>query len=56
MVLGVFLGSALWWLILTGGISLLRNKFTPQWLLWINRLSGVILALFGLFALLSLHW
>ncbi len=56
VVLGVFLGSTLWWLILTGGISLLRNKFTPQWLLWINRLSGVILALFGLIALLSLHW
>lgn len=54
VVLGVFLGSTLWWLILTGGISLLRSKFTSQWLLWINRLSGAILALFGLLALLSL--
>ena len=54
VVLGVFAGSTLWWIILTGAISLLRSKFTPQWLLWINRVSGVIITLFGVFALLSL--
>jgi len=54
VVLGVFTGSALWWCVLTGGISLLRGKFTPQWLLWINRISGIIIALFGAFALFSL--
>jgi threonine/homoserine/homoserine lactone efflux protein len=54
VVLGVFAGSALWWCVLTGGISLLRGKFTPQWLQWINRISGVIIALFGAFALFSL--
>ena len=54
VVAGVFLGSATWWLLLTGGISLLRGKFTYQWLLWINRLSGGIIAFFGLLALLSL--
>jgi threonine/homoserine/homoserine lactone efflux protein len=51
---GVFLGSALWWLLLTGCTSLLRGKFTHQWLLWINRISGSIIMLFGLLALLSL--
>ncbi|HEU5230191.1 MAG TPA: LysE family transporter [Ktedonobacteraceae bacterium] len=51
---GVFLGSASWWFFLTGGISLLRAKFTYRWLLWINRLSGGVIALFGLLALLSL--
>jgi threonine/homoserine/homoserine lactone efflux protein len=56
VVLGVFTGSALWWFILTGGISLLRGNFTPGWLLWINRISGVILVLFGILALLSLKW
>lgn len=54
VVLGVFVGSTLWWCILTSGISLLRRKFTPRWLLWINRLSGLILILFGVFALISL--
>ena len=54
VVLGVFVGSTLWWCILTSGISLSRRKFTPQWLLWINRISGIILILFGVFALISL--
>lgn len=54
VVLGVFSGSTLWWIILTGSISLLRSKFTARWLLWINRVSGGIIALFGVVALLSL--
>ena len=54
VVLGVFAGSTLWWIILTSAISLLRSKITPQWLLWINRVSGAIITLFGAIALLSL--
>ncbi|HTK09802.1 MAG TPA: LysE family transporter [Ktedonobacteraceae bacterium] len=54
VVCGVFLGSTIWWLILTGGVSLLRDRFTALWLLWINRISGVAITLFGLFALLSI--
>lgn len=54
VVCGVFLGSASWWCLLTGGLSLLRGKFTPRWLLWVNRISGSIILLFGVFALLSL--
>lgn len=54
VVCGVFLGSAIWWGLLTGGISLVREKFTPYWLLWIHRISGGIITLFGLLALLSL--
>ena len=55
VVCGVFLGSVSWWCILTGGISLLRKRFTARWLLWINRISGVIILLFGVLALLSLR-
>jgi putative LysE/RhtB family amino acid efflux pump len=54
VVCGVFLGSALWWCLLTGGIGLLRGKFAAVWLLWINRLSGAVIAVFGLVTLLSL--
>ncbi len=54
VVCGVFLGSALWWCILTGGVSLLRGRLTPLWLLWINRVSGGGLALFGIVLLFSL--
>ncbi len=54
VVCGVFLGSALWWCLLTGGLSLLRGKITARWLLWVNRISGSIILLFGIVALLSL--
>jgi len=54
VVLGVFSGSTLWWIILTSAISLLRKKINSQLLLWINRISGAIITLFGIVALLSL--
>ena len=54
VVCGVFAGSTLWWCFLTSGISLLRQKFTPLWLLWINRLSGAVIMGFGVFVLYSL--
>ena len=53
LVAGVFTGSALWWLILSGGVSLLRDRFTPQALGWVNRISGLVVAGFGVFALWS---
>lgn len=54
LVLGVFLGSALWWLTLSSGVSLFRAKFTLQHLRWVNKISGTIIAGFGLLALASL--
>jgi len=54
LVLGVFTGSALWWLMLSGGVSLLRSKFDARRLEWVNRISGVIITGFGVVALLSL--
>jgi threonine/homoserine/homoserine lactone efflux protein len=54
LVMGVFLGSALWWLILSSGVSLFRTKFTPVRLRWVNRLAGVIIGGFGVVVLLSL--
>jgi len=56
MVLGVFLGSALWWLILSTSVGLLRSSFTPERLRWVNRGAGVIIAAFGVAALVSLKF
>jgi threonine/homoserine/homoserine lactone efflux protein len=53
-VLGVFVGSALWWLTLSSGVSLLAGRFNARAMRWVNRLSGVIIAGFGLLALVSL--
>ena len=53
LVFSVFAGSALWWLILSGSVSLLRKKVTPSVLKWINRVSGAIITVFGVVALIS---
>lgn len=54
LVLGVFLGSALWWLALSTAVSLLRSRVSPRGLRWVNRVSGLIILGFGLAALASL--
>jgi threonine/homoserine/homoserine lactone efflux protein len=51
LVLGVFSGSAAWWLLLSGGVSLLRAKVTTGTLRWINRLAGLVIVGFGVAAL-----
>ena len=53
-VLGVFLGSSSWWVILSVGTSLLRNRITISGLLWINRISGSIILGFGIAAIIGL--
>ncbi len=54
VVLGVFLGSAGWWLLLSGIVSIFRSRITPRALRWINRISGLIILAFGLGMLLRL--
>jgi threonine/homoserine/homoserine lactone efflux protein len=55
MVAGVFVGSALWWLALSAGVSLVRARFTAAWMRAVNRVSGTILCGFGIWALWKLH-
>ncbi len=52
LVAGVFTGSALWWFLLSGAASLLRHRFTPVAMLWVNRCSGLLIFSFGMAALL----
>ena len=53
LVLGVFIGSTLWWLLLSFGVGAFRTRFNTQRLRWVNRLSGAIIVAFGLVALIS---
>jgi threonine/homoserine/homoserine lactone efflux protein len=52
LVLGVFVGSASWWLLLSGAVGLLRDRFNSSWIRWVNRLAGIIIAGFGVAAIL----
>ena len=47
LVLGVFLGSAAWWLGLSTVIGLFRGRIGGPALGWINRVSGAALIAFG---------
>jgi threonine/homoserine/homoserine lactone efflux protein len=54
IVSGVFLGSALWWLVLSSSISLFRTKLDSTKLQLLNRIFGIVIIIFGLLALKQL--
>ncbi len=56
LVLGVFLGSAIWWLLLVAVFSIFKKRFEHHELQWVNRIAGLIIAGSGILALLSLEW
>jgi threonine/homoserine/homoserine lactone efflux protein len=51
LILGVFLGSALWWFCLSWGVTLFSQKLTPPRLKWLNRLAGAAILSFGVVAI-----
>ena len=53
LVLGVFAGSACWWLTLSLGIGSIRNHLTNDYMIWINQISGTVIVIFGIAALTS---
>ena len=50
LTLGVLAGSTLWWVVLTSIVAWLREKVSTTVLLWVNRLSGAALVVFGIVA------
>lgn len=54
LVIGVFFGSGLWWLTLSTIVDVLGKRFNTQGLIWINKVSGIIVLIFGLIALASI--
>jgi threonine/homoserine/homoserine lactone efflux protein len=54
LIAGVFTGSCAWWLILVIITSIFRSRLNTTGLGWVNRISGTIIAVFGLIVLLSL--
>ena len=53
MVIGVFSGSAAWWLLLSAATGIFRNKISESKLALVNKISGFIILVFGVFALIS---
>lgn len=53
MVLGVFMGSAVWWFFLSGLVSFFRERIDFKAMRWVNRISGLIILAFGIAAIVS---
>jgi threonine/homoserine/homoserine lactone efflux protein len=56
LVAGVLIGSTLWWLILSEGVSLFRHKISQKVMSYINIGAGILIIAFGLLAWSSLCW
>lgn len=52
-VVGVFIGSCGWWLLLSLGTEQIKQRFTSDYFLKINHICGVVIGLFGVGTLLS---
>lgn len=48
---GVFSGSMLWWVVLSGGVALAQHRLPPAFALWVARGSGALMLGFGLWAI-----
>jgi len=47
VILGIFLGSMTWWLILGGIITFIQKKISEDWIAKIKYIASAVLALFG---------
>jgi threonine/homoserine/homoserine lactone efflux protein len=50
-VAGVFIGSALWWILLSSGVAWFRMRVTPRWMQAINQISGCVILAFGFYSI-----
>jgi threonine/homoserine/homoserine lactone efflux protein len=52
LVAGIFSGTMLWWFALTGIVNRYRDRVTDRGMLWMNRIGGIAIALFGVITLI----
>ena len=54
LVIGVFIGSCLWFLSLNSGATFFKKKLNLAGLKWVNRIAGILIILSGVIAIASL--
>lgn len=55
LTLAVLVGSSLWWVVLTSIVGWLRVRVSTTALLWVNRISGAALVVFGIVAIVAVR-
>ncbi|HZW60647.1 MAG TPA: LysE family transporter [Candidatus Babeliales bacterium] len=53
---GVFLGSAIWWLLLSFCVHLFRKRISHTLLRYINYTAGIVIFGFGVYAITQICW
>ena len=53
LIMGIFIGTALWWAVLAGVVSLFRKRITDHIYKVMNRILGCVLTIFGLIVLIG---
>ncbi len=56
LLLGVFVGSCLWWMILCEGVTFIRKRITPSFTRWLSRIAGLVIIGFGIAAFISARY
>jgi threonine/homoserine/homoserine lactone efflux protein len=54
LVAGVFIGSCLWFLLLSSGVTLFKKRLDLVGLQWVNRIAGILIILSGIIVIVSL--
>lgn len=52
-IVGVFIGCLVWWFTLVSIVNMFRNKIRLRHLLWVNKITGVIVFVFALVLLIQ---
>ena len=55
-VAGVLIGTNLWWVVLCTSINIFREKLKLRQLMFINRISGLVIMVIGLFSFAKAIW
>ncbi|MCX7862835.1 MAG: LysE family transporter [Bacteroidales bacterium] len=53
LVIGIFIGASVWWILLVSAVNFFRHKFRLRRLWWMNKIMGAIITAFGVFAIVS---
>jgi threonine/homoserine/homoserine lactone efflux protein len=55
IVLGIFAGAMLWWVVLSLAASYFADRFNDRAVLWMNRIGGLAIGGFGVLTMLLAH-
>ncbi len=56
LVLGIFVGSSLWWLFLVHIALFAKSRLTPSMMRWLDLISGVVLIVWGIWIMAGALW